>query len=1292
MLELRSLTKAYRTASLTQTALDGVTVAFRDNEFVAVLGQSGSGKTTMLNVIGGLDHADSGELVIDGVSTRDYRARDWDAYRNNRIGFVFQSYNLIAHQTVLANVELALTLSGVGRAERRERALAALGAVGLAEHVHKRPSQLSGGQMQRVAIARALINDPEILLADEPTGALDSATSVQVMDLLREIARDRLVVMVTHNPELAEQYATRIVTLADGRVVGDTDPFEPDGAAPVGGETSPPGAGRVGAVTASGAAATSTVAVAAGTADATADGGAPVGPVTHGTHAAPPASAPAPLPASGAAAAPVPATAPAPAPAPPSAPAPAPGTAAARAAAPAGSAQRPHRTRMGALTALALSFSNLMTKKGRTFMTSFAGSIGIIGIAAILALANGVNAYIARTEEKALTSYPLTIERSAMDMTAMLASDASDASDASGTGTATAGAAASGTATAGAAEGTVRTLSGFTRMLGSHTTNDLAALKTYLDADGGGISRYTRAIEYTYDVEPQIYRTDTSDGVVQLNPDQAFAQLSTAASASPLASMIRLNAFTQMPADPSLYEGQYDVLAGHWPTSSHELVLTLNADGTMDDLYEYTLGLRDHTELDSLMAAYLSRQSAGAGGIPVVSGAGNVATAGASATAEATAAASGTAAEGSSTAEAAATPSATATPGASRTYTYADLIGRGFTLVAAADRYEWDASYKVWTERSDDEDFMRDAIAKGEELRIVGIVQPKEKDEVGVLSGIGYLPSLTQEVMDTAAASTIVKDQLADPDRDVFTGKTFAERAAGSTGDELDLSSLFTVDGEAIRSAFRVDPSALQSQMGSLDLSGISVPALDLGSISLSGLDPGSLDLSGAGDIDLSGLDLSSLDMSDLAQRYPKLAEVDYPTIIAKALSDGAVKDTAGDYLSGVTTSILSGFTEYAAAHPAPDADGDGAPDTDLAALVQEYLATAKVTEQLTEAASSDQVIDRERLTANLTAALGEDPALSEVAGEIGQRAATAIAQQVAAQVGSKVATAVSHAMQTAFSQAVSGAMTQMMTSLQAQISAQMQQAMSNLAAGMSSAMSIDEDAFRNAFHMSMDTEQLSDLLATLMSTTTTSYDSNLASLGWADEANPSSISIYPTDFESKDAVKAVLEDYNASQVAAGHDDRVITYTDMVGMLMSSVTRIINVITWMLVAFVSISLIVSSIMIAIITYISVLERRKEIGILRAIGASRADIRHVFNAETVIEGLLAGLLGVGIALLISVPVNLVVDSRFGVYPIAQLPAAAGAVLVAISVVLTLVAGLVPAARAAREDPVEALRSE
>ena len=580
MLELKEIVKAYQTASLVQVALNKVSVAFRDNEFVAVLGQSGSGKTTMLNVIGGLDRFQAGDLVIDGISTKDYKARDWDAYRNNRIGFVFQAYNLIPHQSVLANVELALTLSGVSRSERRKRALDALERVGLKDHVNKKPSQMSGGQMQRVAIARALINDPEILLADEPTGALDSATSVQVMDLLRDVARDRLVIMVTHNPELAHQYATRIVELADGCIVADSDPFVP---------------------------------------------------TAEDQRAAKPA----------------------------------------------------RRTSMGFVTALSLSANNLMTKKGRTLMTSFAGSIGIIGIAAILALANGTNAYIQKTEEETLGSYPLTIQKSGVDMTAALSVSASDSKKDTPAPDGQVG---------------VSQMRTFADTIRDAKTNDLASLKTYLDNNGGNVETMVNAIEYDYDVVPQIFQSDTSKATVQVSPDQSMKQMEAGFGSGAFGSMMQTNAFYQMPATASLYTSAYDLVAGSWPSGANQVVLVLDEDGNIPNLFEYTLGLKDHKEFDDLMRTYYQ----GTLGGKTQSGA-------------QTSAQSGT---------------------SDATYDYSTILSTTFRRINAFDKYTWDETYKVWTDRSNDADYMKKLVDGGQELTISGIVKPNSNKGGALRQGI----------------------------------------------------------------------------------------------------------------------------------------------------------------------------------------------------------------------------------------------------------------------------------------------------------------------------------------------------------------------------------------------------------------------------------------------------------------------------------------------------------------------------------------------------------------------------
>ncbi len=1137
MLELKEIIKAYQTANLVQVALNKVSVAFRDNEFVAVLGQSGSGKTTMLNVIGGLDRFQSGDLVIDGISTKDYKARDWDAYRNNRIGFVFQAYNLIPHQSVLANVELALTLSGVSRSERRKRALDALTRVGLAEHVHKKPSQMSGGQMQRVAIARALINDPEILLADEPTGALDSKTSVQVMDLLRDVARDRLVIMVTHNPELAHQYATRIVELADGSIVADSDPFVP---------------------------------------------------AAEDRREAKPA----------------------------------------------------RRTSMGFLTALSLSANNLMTKKGRTLMTSFAGSIGIIGIAAILALANGTNAYIARTEEETLGSYPLTIQKTGVDMTAALSVSASDSAKAK---------------TAPDGKVGVSDMRTFADTIRDAKTNDLASLKVFLDNNGGGIETMTNAIEYDYDVVPQIYQSDTSKATVQVSPDQSMKQMEAGFGSGAFSSMMVTNPFYQMPATTSLYTSAYTVVAGNWPTGANQVVLVLDEDGNIPNLFEYTLGLKDHKEFDDLMRQYYQGVLGGKPQSGAQSGTTNDAT-----------------------------------------YDYSTILGTTFRRINAFDKYTWDDTYKVWTDRSSDADYMKKLVDGGQELTIAGIVKPNSDKGGALRQGIAYTPALTYQMIEEATASPIVKAQRAKPDVDVFTGKTFKELADNqqSQSGGFDMSSLFTVDESKLSAAFQIDPSKLQMDLSGMDFSGLDLSGMDFSGLDMSGLDLSSIDLSAlsaqpgmqSGMQSGMAFDLSSLDLGELSKDLPQLANVDFQTIIRSALADGAVKEGAADYLSAQASQIAQGFQEYA------QKQIEEGGTTDFATLASSYFSQPEVMEQLRAAVSSDQVVDADKLAANLTKALGNDPALAQIGTDVSTQVMNAISAQIAAQLGTTLTQGVSAVIGQVMQEAMTNAMTTMMTQLSDAIGQQMNTVMTQFATNMSSAFSMDPNAFAEAFHSNVDEKSLAALMATMFSTNVPTLETNLRTLGWADIASPSNISIYPRSFADKDKVKDVLDTYNKDNEAAGATDKVITYSDVMGTLMSSVTKIVDIISWLLIAFVSISLVVSSIMIAIITYISVLERRKEIGILRSIGASKGDVSRVFNAETVIEGFLAGAIGVGVTYGLCAIANGIAYSSFNVENIAQLSPLTALTLVAVSVGLTVIAGIIPAARASRQDPVEALRSE
>ncbi|MBF0930166.1 MAG: ABC transporter ATP-binding protein/permease [Actinomyces graevenitzii] len=1257
MLELREISKSYVTSALTQVALDDVSVTFRDNEFVAILGASGSGKTTMLNVIGGLDHFDSGDLVIDGVSTAHYKDRDWDAYRNARVGFVFQSYNLIPHQSVVANVELALTLSGVSRGQRRRRALAALETVGLAEHSHKRPSQLSGGQMQRVAIARALINDPEIVLADEPTGALDSTTSVQVMDLLQEVARQRLVIMVTHNPELAHQYATRIVELADGRIISDSDPVvgeledadgddgDAEGAGDGAGDGGAKGAGRGAARAAREAAALNDdtaqlpiisageqgdgsaaesngaaegdgategavdgVGVAEGDAegagglaegaagdDAAEGAGAVVGR-KKGQHRASRRKT---------------------------------GRAAKRrghnknrvdASRP---GRRPRRVSMGPLTALGLSFTNLMTKKGRTAMTSFAGSIGIIGIALVLALASGANNYIITTQERAMASYPLTIERVGMDLTGVLSTSA-------------AGEAAPN-------DGKIHTASQLSNVTASMKTNDLTSLQSYLKGNGGNINKYVRTIEYNYGINPRIYLPKSSKGPVQVNPDVTFAEGSTNFGA--FQSMTSTNIFKQLANDRSLYVNSYDVVSGRWPTAANELVVALDSNGRLPERLEYTLGLRDYGQLQNAMAKL--RQNEGV-----------------------------------------------KLKNTAATWAPKQILGAKFKLVNVPDLYKYDAKYKVWSARDNDAAALKQIVAAGTDLKIVGIVKPTSSGggfgQSSVLSpGIYYTGALTQQVIAKAAASPIVKQQLADPKRNVFTGKTFEEEAKEHANPQIDLSSLITIDQDKLMAAFKFDPSSINAGLNNLDFSGMDLS----GAVGNVQLDLSSLDLSQMPTIDLNGLDASKLDYSTLQKQFPQLANIDLAKVVQAALANGAIKPGGSQALSNILTQVVGGFIPWYAQHGGDD-DGGGpgtpgqADPAKIAEAVTKYLQTEQVQKLLAPIFSGDTIIDRAKLTANLTQALGNDPAVQQIAENV--------SADLASQISSKVANALSSTVTTALSKAVGqllqSSLNQLMTTLQTQLTAQVQNAMGQIMGNLSSAMQVDASKLKDAFKFNMKPAEIAALLTQLLNPNATTARANLLTLGYARADQPERIDIYPKSFADKDQVKSILANYNAEAKAKKQTGKVIVYSDLVGMLMSSITNIINIVTALLVAFVSISLVVSSIMIGIITFISVLERRKEIGILRSIGASKADIRRVFNAETLIVGALAGLLGVGVSVLVTIPANIYVADRFGVQDIATLPVAAGVILVVISMGLTFLAGLLPASKAAREDPVEALRGE
>ena len=1064
MLQLKKIHKQYKTGDLVQTALDKVSLNLRDCEFVAILGPSGSGKTTLLNIIGGLDRYDSGDLIINGISTKKYTDRDWDSYRNHTIGFVFQSYNLIPHQTVLANVELALTISGVSGAERRRRATEALQKVGLGNQLHKHPTEMSGGQMQRVAIARALVNDPDILLADEPTGALDSETSIQVMELLKEVAKDRLVVMVTHNPELAHQYATRIVQLKDGVIRSDTDPFEPDTA-----QLAPPVHKSMG------------------------------------------------------------------------------------------------RSSMSPLTSLSLSFNNLLTKKARTLLTAFAGSIGIIGIALIISLSAGVNQYIDDTERSTLSEYPLQILSSGMDLTSMLTSG----SPASGSGTTV-------------EEGMVPVRQLITQMVAGITSNDLKSLKTYLESDDCTIAEDATSIEYSYNVQPQIYREDADGSIRQVNPDSSLSSLgisSTSSTNSMMSSMMNTSVFYQLPESDELYNSQYEVKAGRWPEKYNECVAVLGADGTITDYALYALGLRDSAELDKMIQQFAQNQNVDV-------------------------------------------------PTDFKTYRYSDFIGIQFKLVNAADRYLRDDDHNAWVDKSDDKDFMKSLVASSEALTVVGVVQPKEDASASMLSsGIAYPAALTQHVIAAAADSQMVKDQLASPAINVMNGEPFGTEDASA----FDMSSLFRIDTDRLKSAFQFDTSKLNFDLsGAFDLDNGSV---DLGSL----LDPDDFQL----DLDLT--ETPDLDMSTLTDLFANM--------------DLSISE---DKMQELAQKVLVGYKDYVI--------GNGILNLNKISFSQ-YLKSDAFKTLMNDAMG--ELFDQDALQAQFSEAM--------------QTAMSTLMESYSSQISETLQAQLGSAMQTA--------MTKLMTQMSQNIQSQMQQSFSQLGSQMESALKIDATAFQKAIQFNMSEDDLTDLMKSAMLSSTATYDSNLQTLGYADLDAPSQIKIYPQDFDHKASVVAKLDAYNDNMRSQGADDKVIQYTDVVGTLMTSVTEIINMISNMLVAFVSISLVVSSIMIGVITYISVLERRKEIGILRAIGASKRNISEVFNAETFIIGLCSGVMGVVLSEILLIPGNMLIQKiSNGTNVVARLPLNAALVLIVLATVLTILGGFIPAKGASRSDPVKALRSE
>ena len=1254
MLQIKDIHKEYRTGNLVQRALDGVSLSLRDNEFVAILGPSGSGKTTLLNIIGGLDRYDSGDLIINGISTKKYKDRDWDSYRNHTIGFVFQSYNLIPHQTVLANVELALTISGVSKSERRRRAKEALEKVGLGAQIHKKPSQMSGGQMQRVAIARALVNDPEILLADEPTGALDSDTSVQVMDLLQEVAKERLVVMVTHNPELAQLYATRIVTVKDGRILSDTDPFVIDSES--------------------------------------------MAPPVH---------------------------------------------------------KNMGKSSMSFFTALSLSFQNLKTKKARTLLTSFAGSIGIIGIALILSISNGVDKYITNMEEETLSEYPLQIQSTGVDLTSMMMGAA--------------------TAQSGKKDGEVGVAQMVTNMFSKMNSNDLESLKVYLDSNESSISQYANSVEYTYSVSPQIF-LENGKNIRQVNPDKSFSAmgLGSGSSNSIMSSTMSTDVFHEMPEDADLYKDQYDVKAGRWPENYKECVLVLTSQGDISDFLQYTLGLRDGKELDDMVQKFMAEEA--------VETPEN---------------------EGPYTYDEILGKKFKLV-NSTDYYEYDEeykvwkdksdnssymkkLVknGEDLTIVGIVRPVEGATASMLTAGICYTPELTKHVIEKAASSEIVK--QQLADEKINVFTGEEFGKEDNENSkFDMESLFSINADAL----QEAFQ--------VDLSGFNMDLSSLSGLSsGLNVEMPDMPDMSALA---GNINLDESSMPDLS----KLIKLDDLDLDLSHMIDPEEILKNLPADQVPDMSQALKSvkfdfteekvtalLKEVltgyqesikDKPEadmdkmqaalkqyLTSKEMNERLCKDLqelvknnvnvdmSSEKLIAVAVGLMNQYQEYAKAN--------GITQTDVASILA-FLSQGEIQQQIKEEAEN---LVKNSVTVNITtkqirdllmqdvvAAYPEyarnnslpDPAnlgtyfleymqtedgqnrlmnglmtlvdTSEVQTQFSQAMETymksmmtsftdAIAKgieskftEIMEQVEKQLTKGIQTAMEQMIGNISSGmqeAMQSVMTSVSSSLTSAMSQAMSGLGGlgsgmgNMEDALSINPEAFAKAIQMNMNEDDLSELMMSLLSSENSSYDGNLKKLGYADLNVPGGINIYPKDFESKSEIVGILDQYNADMEAAGEDEKVITYTDLVGTLMSSVTNIVNIISYVLVAFVAISLVVSSIMIGVITYISVLERKKEIGILRAIGASRHNVSQVFNAETFIIGFCAGAMGIGITLLLLIPANSIIRSLAdGVNVKAALPPVAAVVLIGLSVVLTLLGGLIPSRKAAKSDPVTALRTD
>ena len=1081
MLQIKNISKQYKTGELVQVALNNVSLNFRDNEFVSILGPSGSGKTTLLNIIGGLDHYDKGDLIINNISTKKYKDRDWDSYRNHTIGFVFQSYNLIPHQTVLSNVELALTISGVTRKERRKRALEVLDKVGLKEQAHKKPSQMSGGQMQRVAIARALVNDPKILLADEPTGALDSVTSVQVMELLKEVAKDRLVIMVTHNPDLAKNYSTRIVKLKDGEIIEDTNPYKMEEI-----EEEPAKHKNLG------------------------------------------------------------------------------------------------KSSMSVFTAFLLSLNNLLTKKGRTFLTAFAGSIGIIGIALILALSSGFQNYVDKIQEDTLTSYPLTVQQETADIgSALLSTMSSDEEEQQ------------------VKENTVQEQPNVRELFSSVGKNDLKSFKEYLEENKDEVDQMVSLTRYNYSVTPTVYTKNVDNELMAVNPNNL---ISTVMGNSSTLMTTSMSIFSELPESTEMVNEQYELLEGKFPEKYNEIVLVLPDENKISDLMLYSLGLRNQDELQDLLTKIMSGEDVEKLEKPLE-------------------------------------------------FTYDELKNIEFKLVNPSALYKYNEKYNVYEDMTEDEEFMNNVYNNSEKLNIVGIVKPKS--QMTSMTGVLYTRDLTKYVIEKASNSEIVKKQLENENIDVFSGKSFDEDSKTSG---IDFQDLVTIDEKAIEEAFNVNISTKDIQ---------SMTEGYMKEIS----DAITTDTSSAKNLFLNNL---STIMKNILNNYIKENEVGGFAKINLSDVDNVVENGLN---SNENSSILEDMEKQ---YVIPKDSFKSMYKEIISGFLKQYITmmggiTEEIPETDNEEENNNNEVQGNNENTTNSETITKDPSAILVEASVNTIVDTLVKQDGIIEGTEKIAQGMVEA------------------NMQKTILTKVGELTGKLMETMASSFNIDTNKFKNAFKFEMNEDEIRRLMESMTSGgTTKNANTNLLELGYQNLDEPTSIWFYFKDFDSKELFLNFLDEYNSS-MESQDEEKVIKYSDLTGLLMSSVKTIIDSVSYVLIAFVSISLIVSSIMIGIITYISVLERKKEIGILRAIGASKKNISSIFNAETFIVGLFAGVIGIGVTLLLLIPINIIIHS-INTDITAVLPFKGGAILVILSVILTLIGGLIPSKAAAKKDPVLALRSE